>query len=161
MKSEFTSNELKLKSPFCMTISGQSGAGKSTVTLNLLKNVDQNISPVPRSILYCYGVFNSQIPEIQKLGIQINHGLPSQQQLDQSPKPLLLVFDDLMMTLNSKKEYLSNLVTRISHHSNVSMIFIVQNLFERNFKIVRDNSQYLMLMNSPSAALQMRTLGTQ
>ena len=84
MKSEFSSAELKLKSPFCMTISGQSGAGKSTVTLNLLRQTTEFIAPPPKSILYCYGVFNSQIPQIQQLGIQINNGLPSQQQLDQA-----------------------------------------------------------------------------
>jgi hypothetical protein len=161
MKSEFSDIELKLKSPFCLTISGQSGAGKSTIIYNLIKNFNDFITPSPKSILYCYGVFNTQIPKIQKLGIQIHNGLPSQQQLDEAPKPLLLIFDDLMLTLNNKKDYLTTLVTRTSHHSNISIIFIVQNLFERNFKIVRDNSQYLLLMNSPSAALQTRTLGSQ
>ena len=156
-----TFNELILKSPFCLTISGQSGAGKSTVAMNILKNCQNLIDPKPKSILYCYGVYTAKIPLIQKMGARINAGLPNDELLNTMQKPLLLIFDDLMMALNNKREYIANLVTRQSHHSNISMIFIVQNLFERNFKIVRDNSQFIILMNSPSAALQIRTLGTQ
>ena len=129
--------------------------------MQILTNNQKIINTSPIAILYCYGVYNPKIPQVQKLGARLNAGLPSDDLLDSMPKPLLLVFDDLMMVLNNKREYLANLVTRKSHHSNISMIFIVQNLFERNFKIVRDNSQYLILLNSPSAALQIRTLGTQ
>jgi hypothetical protein len=66
-----------------------------------------------------------------------------------------------MLQINSKRDFMADLFTRKSHHSNISIIFIVQNLFEKNLKIARDNSHYIFLLNSPSAALQIRSLGLQ
>jgi hypothetical protein len=66
-----------------------------------------------------------------------------------------------MLQLNNKRDILANFFTRRSHHSNISIVFIVQNLFEKNMKIVRDYTHYIFLLNSPSAALQVRSLGSQ
>jgi hypothetical protein len=95
------------------------------------------------------------------MGIKINAGVPSDELIDRMPRPLLLIFDDLMIQLNNKREILADIFTRKSHHSNISVIFIVQNLFEKSMKIVRDNSHYIILLNSQSAALQIRSLGSQ
>jgi hypothetical protein len=66
-----------------------------------------------------------------------------------------------MLALINKRNLLADWFSKKSHHENISIVFIVQNLFEKNLKIVRDNAQYIILLNSPSAALQIRTLGQQ
>ena len=159
--NSYNSDDTKIKAPFCMTISGQSGAGKSTIAMKLIEKRRELIDIPPKSVLYCYGHYNARIPEIQKMGIKVCSGIPPDDLLEKMPKPLLLIFDDLMLQLNNKREYIAELVTRRSHHSDISILFLVQNLFEKSYKIVRDNSQYIILLNSPSAALQIRTLGTQ
>jgi len=152
-------SDLKLRAPFCAIIGGQSGSGKSTLLIKLIKDYKNLISPTPHSLLYCYGTYNNKIPQIQAMGVKIHAGLPSDDVVDKMPKPLLLMMDDLM--LQAKRDILAEFFTRKSHHSNISVIFIVQNLFEKQLKIVRDNSQYIFLLNSPAAALQVRSLGQQ
>jgi hypothetical protein len=162
IKSSITKKELQLKSPFTAIIAGQSGSGKTTLLLKLIEKQKEIISEPPKSILYAYGNYNSSIPKLQKIqGIRVHAGIPSDELLDTLPRPALLLLDDFMLQLNSKRDILAGFFTRKSHHSNISIVFIVQNLFERNMKIVRDNSHYIFLLNSPSAALQIRSLGAQ
>ena len=75
------------------------------------------------------------------------------------PKNSIIILDDLM--LNITNNFLTHLFTRKLHHKQIGCIFLTQNLFEKNIKVARNNSQYIVLMNSPSAALSIRTLGTQ
>lgn len=154
-------SELKLKTPFCAIISGQSGSGKTTLLLKIIEKNKEIMSELPKSILYCYGTYNTVIPILQKKGIKVHAGIPTDELLDSLPRPTLLLLDDLMIQLNKKRDILSGFFTRKSHHSNISIIFIVQNLFEKNLKIVRDNCHYIFLLNSPAAAMQIRSLGVQ
>ena len=157
----YSSKELKFHSPFCAVIAGQSGSGKTSLLLKLVQQYRDLIEPIPKSILYCYGQYNSAIPLLQKLGVSVSAGIPSEETLKALPRPALILLDDLMIQLNSKREVLADWFSRKSHHENLSIVFIVQNLFERSMKIVRDNAQYMILLNSPSAALQIRSLGSQ
>jgi energy-coupling factor transporter ATP-binding protein EcfA2 len=161
IKSSVSKTDLKLKSPFTALISGQSGSGKTTLLLKIIAKNKDIMSEPPKSILYAYGQYNSSIPNLQKSGIRVHAGIPSDELLDSMPRPMLLLLDDLMIQLNNKRDVLAGFFTRKSHHSNISIVFIVQNLFERNLKIVRDNSHYIFLLNSPSAAQQIRSLGSQ
>ena len=69
----------------------------------------------------------------------------------------IVILDDLM--LNARKEYLTSLFTKKSHHRNLSVIFLTQNLFQKKIKVARNNAQYIILMRAPNAALQIRNLG--
>lgn len=113
--------------------------------------------PQPADILYCYGEYNSDIPTLQSLGAKIYHGIPDDEMLSRKRKPLLLILDDLMLQVD--KKYLDLLVTVKSHHRNIGVIFVAQNLFEKNLKTARDNSNYLVVMNAPSSIRQIRDIG--
>jgi len=56
---------------------------------------------------------------------------------------------------------LNELFTRGSHHWNLSIIHIVQNLFFNGIRTSRINAQYLILMKNPSDKLQIKNLGRQ
>ena len=148
--------DLKIKIPSGMIISGPSSSGKTTLLLKILNTYQDFFVPVPKTILYCYSEYHSYIPLLEKSGIKICHGVPSDDLLKSMPKPLLLVLDDLLLTMNDKT--LSELFTKKSHHQNIVVIFITQNLFDKSLRVARTNAQYIILMRAPNAALQIRNL---
>lgn len=152
-------DDLKFRLPFGMMISGPSSSGKTTFLMKFLKFYEDLIHPVPQEILYCYGEYHNFIPQLEKFGVNVYAGLPTDEIIKNCKKPLLLILDDLMLYANEK--YLADLFTKKSHHQNIGVIFIPQNLFEKSIKIARNNSQYLILMRAPNAALQIRNIGSQ
>jgi len=151
--------DLKFKTPFGMIISGPSSSGKSTFLLKFLSQAAELIDPQPKSILYCFGEMSDAIPSIQKSGIGVYAGVPPEDLIKSHTKPLLLILDDLLLSIDEK--YLSELFTKKSHHQNFAIIFITQNLFERKIKVARQNAQYIVLMRSPNSALSIRNIGVQ
>ena len=77
-------------------------------------------------------------------------------------KPNLIVFDDQMIGV-SKDKRIVNPFTRCSHHRNVSVIYIVQNLFHqgKGSRSINLNSHYLVLFKNPRDKLQILTLVKQ
>ena len=74
----------------------------------------------------------------------------------------LVVIDDLMHEL-SNDQRMTNLFTKGCHHRNLSVIFILQNIFHRG-KELRDmslNSHYLVVFKSPRDSSQVNHLARQ
>ena len=74
----------------------------------------------------------------------------------------LIVFDDQMIDA-SKDKRIVNLFTRSSHNRNLSVIYIVQNLFHqgKGSHSISLNSHYLVLFKNPRDKLQILTLAKQ
>ena len=74
----------------------------------------------------------------------------------------LFVFDDQMIDAGKDKRIV-NLFTRGSHHRNLSVIYIVQNLFHqgKGSRSISLNSHYLVLFKNPRDKLQILTLAKQ
>uniref|UniRef100_A0A183C3U6 Uncharacterized protein n=1 Tax=Globodera pallida TaxID=36090 RepID=A0A183C3U6_GLOPA len=102
---------------------------------------------------------NPAVPALQKAGVDVYAGVPSEEIIKQMPKPLLLILDDLM--LNIEERYLSDLFTKKSHHHNFAVVFVTQNLFDRKIKAARMSAQYLVLMRAPNSLLSIRNIGVQ
>ena len=71
----------------------------------------------------------------------------------------LIVFDDLMSEAKCDQR-IADLFTKGSHHRNVSVIYLTQNLFPQG-KACRDialNTQYLVLFNNPIDRQQVASL---
>jgi hypothetical protein len=147
------------QSPFTSIISGATGTGKSQWIIKLIKNANEMTDPPPQHILYCYSEINSDIINLKKEGVEVFNGVPTKEQIMSKPKNLLLILDDLANEISS--EFLNTLYTKGSHHWNVSVITVCQNLFDKNVKIARINSHVIILMKSPQSLLQIRTLGGQ
>src|SRR5262249_32100487 len=98
-------------------------------------------------------------PKLQKQGIIVYEGVPDDHILNNLAKCSIVIMDDLM--LNISENFLTHLYTRKSHHKQLAVIFLTQNLFEKKLKTARNNSHYIILMNSPSAVLSIRNLGSQ
>jgi hypothetical protein len=115
------------------------------------------ITPPPEKIVYCYGKFLPMFAEYPT--VEFQEGLPSVDQFDGRQR-VLLIIDDLM---NEADQNVCNLFTKLSHHRNVSVVFIMQNLFHKN-KVVRTmnlNTHYIVMFKNPRDASQVAILARQ
>ena len=149
----------KFKHPFTMMVAGPTSSGKTWWVASLVKTMSHMIHPVPERVLWCYAEPQPLYAELkEKIGDRIffQHGLPPK-----AIKPnTLLVVDDLMRESGVET---ARIFEKGSHHRNVSVIFIVQNLFHQK-KEQRDislNSHYIVLLKNPRDRLQFESLARQ
>ena len=154
-----SADELKLRHPCGVIVAGPQQSGKSTFILRMVEEAPQLFDPPPKTQLYCYGEYDDRIHDYRKAGAIVMAGLPDEATIDALEKPAIIYLDDLM--LHAKDMYLQDLFTKKIHHKNISVIFLVQNAFDKNIRVARLNSQYLVFMRSPNMALQLKTIGTQ
>jgi hypothetical protein len=117
------------------------------------------ITPPPEKIIYCYSEYQPIFNDYH--GVIFNEGLPDISQFDGSCMTLL-VLDDLMVECCKNDDVLS-IFTKYSHHRQISVMFLSQNLFYRSKqnRTISLNTQYLVLMKNPRDASQLATLARQ
>ena len=149
--------DVRLKHPFTCTIAGPTGSGKTQFVFRMIKNVNELINPPPEKILYCYGEFQPIFAELPD--VEFHEGLPEIGRFD-GRRRVLLIIDDLM---NEADQNVCNLFTKLSHHRNVSVVFITQNLFHKNrhVRTMNLNTHYLIIFKNPRDANQVATLARQ
>ena len=72
----------------------------------------------------------------------------------------MIVLDDLMSTL-AKDPRINDLFTEGSHHRNLSVVVLNQNLYFSRDPTQRRNCHYLVLFNNPVDRQPIMTLGRQ
>ena len=125
------------------------------------------INPKPTRIIWFYSEWQSIYSELSsKLTIDfIKNGIISQiYDTLKSDEPNLIVLDDQMSScdLNQKKQTVK-LFTQGSHHRNLTVIHIVQNLFDQGSwsRTVSLNSQYIVVFKNPRDSAQINYLAQQ
>lgn len=119
--------DLRFKHLFCCLISGPSSCGKSSLVSNLIENKHLMFDTKFNSITWCYGIWQSMYKNMEKkYEIVFHKGLPDIKTNLKEYKPRLIIIDDLMA---ESDQSVTNLFTKGSHHMNLSVIFITQNLF--------------------------------
>ena len=156
---EVSEEELKLRHPCGIIVAGPQQTGKSTFILRMVKEAKYLFNPPPKTQLYCYGEYDDRIHDYRNAGALVMSGLPDEATIDALEKPAVIYLDDLM--LHAKDQYLQDLFTKKIHHKNISVVFLVQNAFDKNIRVARLNSQYMVFMRAPNMALQLRTIGSQ
>ena len=146
-----------LRHPFTASLAGPSGCGKTQFTLKLLERKFEMINPTPSRIVWCYGIFQRQFSEVK--GVEFREGVPKMDEFDGVSRTLL-VLDDLMHEVNDE---VSRLFTKGSHHKNLSVLFLTQNLFRasRHGRTMNLNTHYLVLFKNPRDASQIAFLSRQ
>ena len=86
-------------------------------------NIKHMMTPKPERILWCYGEYQTLYGTVK--GIEFQQGLPDLDNLDPREKHLIIL-DDLM---DETDQRVASLFTKKSHHRNISVMYIVQNLF--------------------------------
>jgi hypothetical protein len=148
------------QAPFACLVSGPSRSGKSTLLLSILKNAREMINPAPDRILFCYAqpqdAFNT-VP-----GIELHHGIPDVETEFDPNQNNLLILDDLMDQADCNPD-IQKLFTVDSHHKNISIFFITQNIYSKGkcMRTISLNTNYMLIFNNPRDRQQIRTLSRQ
>jgi tRNA U34 5-methylaminomethyl-2-thiouridine-forming methyltransferase MnmC len=150
--------EKKLKHPSTIIVAGPTQCGKSTFTINLINNNHEIFERKFDEIVYC-------LPNSQNFGhsfrvpVKICDGVPDLDVFNDN-KNRILVLDDLMTQQNHD---FIDLFTRVSHHNNVTVIYLTQNLFNSK-KGTRDitlNAHYIVFFKNPRDKIQITYLARQ
>lgn len=146
----------KLKHPSRLLICGPSMSGKTWFTCQLLFNIDIFDKPITK-IMWYNSELNALPPRNKlpfNLEIEFFDKIPEKFENPEN-KRLMIILDDMMEDASSSRQ-ISELFTKGSHHRNMTIVLITQNLFHQNkysrdislncsyiiiFKVIRDRSQ--------------------
>ena len=158
---------LKLLHPFTCMVVGMTGSGKTVWVQKLMEHAQQTIQPSPQRIVWCYShcqlAYTSLLQSIPS--IEFVRGIPADLEQDWYFDPNinnLFVIDDQLEEASNNNQIM-NLFTKGSHHRNLSVIYLLQNVFHQG-KINRTvslNCQYLVLFKNPGDKMQIMTLAKQ
>lgn len=122
--------------------------------------------PSPERILWLYKRWRPLYDVIKSTvypSVEFMQGIPLDLDQDSFIHPRtrnLVILDDLMSTA-SKDSRINELFTEGSHHRNLSVIAINQNLYNNKDPTQRRNCQYMVLFNNPVDKQQIMTLSRQ
>ena len=157
---------IPFSSPVTMAIFGCTLCGKTTWAKRLLENSDLMFDKRVNSILYCYGIYQSAFDEMEsKLdNFELHAGIPSKltiTELSDKGGHTLIILDDLQQEL-CKDVVMEKLFTQLAHHLNISVIFMGNNLFQKDFsRTITVNTHVLILFRNSRDGQQIRCLSRQ
>ncbi|KAF4514186.1 UNVERIFIED_CONTAM: hypothetical protein B566_EDAN019356 [Ephemera danica] len=118
-------------------------------------------------ILWCFGE-EGALPEKSALpdGVRVMRGVPAysdilQESTNDYSKPRLVILDDMQQQSSATSVF--DLFTKGSHHRNISVFLIVQNLFAqgKNKRDLSLNTSYIIYFKTPRDRTQIRYLARQ
>jgi len=125
--------DIRFKHPFTCIIEGPMGSGKSTFCICFLQNLHTLCTEpnFPGGIIWCYSEQSAvprQLLAALRKNVQIHEGVPENFENAQG-KPCLFILDDLLNEVYSRA--VCDLFVKGSHHRNLSVILITQNVFTK------------------------------
>ena len=119
-----------LPTPSSILVVGPSGCGKTVFTEKLLLENHTLFETPPTQVHYCYGAWQDRFQPMQDRGVVFHEGIPDHSALMQwFPQGQgVMVMDDLMDEGSNDKRVL-DLSTKHSHHQNVTVIYLCQDMF--------------------------------
>ena len=160
------SSKFFFKHPFTSIVTGPRGCGKSTHVKDLLVNHQRLILSEIQRIVWLFKRWQPLYDKILKevrMSVEFIQELPDNIESDKVIQPNvrnLVVIDDLASAC-SKDSRISDLFTEGSHHRNLSVIVLNQNLYHNKNPTERRNCQYLVLFKNPIDKQSIMTLARQ
>ena len=146
------------RSPCTAMVCGPTGSGKTYTLLKFLKQ-HRLFSVKPIKILWCYNVYQPIFNQYLDI-IEFHEGIYNIKSLENIKDHKIVILDDLMHKINQD---IAEAFTVYSHHLNITVFFITQNIFHQN-KYMRDvslNTQYLILFGQRRDVNQINVLASQ
>lgn len=155
--------DLRWKHPFTAIVAGPSGSGKSCFVTRFIDNMNEMCDTHFANIYWHQPQVNigSNSNNNNSDGkIQYRTGLPDQDEFDGNSPPNLIVVDDMMRESDGS---VVDLFTKGSHHRNLSVFFITQNLFHqgRGQRDISLNAHYMVCFKNPRDRAQIKHLARQ
>ena len=158
---------IAFKHPFTCMLAGPTSSGKTVLVRKIIENHPKTLwfkesHPEVLKILWAYGQWQEFYNEnVKNCNIIYIDGLPSEEEIDDI-NPQLIIIDDLMTELADNKN-LTKIFTKGSHHKNISIIFITQNIFHQGsqMRTISLNCHYFLLMKNPRDQGQITSLASQ
>lgn len=164
-----TSYDLRFRNPSSFLLAGATNAGKTTFTLNLLRNIDYMFEnpECKKNVIYFYREYQPNFKLFKRENIvhEWVNRLPTTQDIDNFTSEHLdtgsiFVIDDFQEELT--KDTVKIFTTK-SHHRNCVLIILAQNIFCKNpvFREISLNSTYILLFKNPRDASQINCFAKQ
>lgn len=143
--------------PFTAIVAGPTSCGKSYFIKKFVSEIHKIIDTPIHEVVYCLP--HNQPIDKEFTQYTISRGVP---EIDNYTdlKPRLIILDDLMREAD---ENIVDLFTKGSHHYNISVIFVTQNIFNQG-KGRRDislNAHYIVCFKNPRDRQQIQSLARQ
>ena len=151
--------------PTTILIAGPTFSGKTSIVKKMIRT--RMVQPAPDRILWVYKekdgnlevvpIFQ-ELPNVQfysELDANIFDSINAQERN-------LIILDDVMNEAGDSKS-VAKLFTQGSHHRNMTVVFLVQNLFHqaKQMRTISLNSHYMVLFKNPRDQGQIRALSYQ
>lgn len=143
--------------PFTAILAGPTSCGKSTFVKTFLNHINVMCDIRFCEIIYC-------LPEDQPVDkyftkFRVVRGVPESSMFNDL-RPRLVIIDDLMSETNSD---VVDLFTKGSHHFNVSIMYVTQNIFNqgKGRRTISLNAHYIVAFKNPRDRVQIQTLSRQ
>lgn len=138
--------------PFTCISYGSTGTGKTFIVHEFIKyQKEMTSSGGFQKIYYFYGSFQPRFSNPIAENLQYIEGFPSpeffeREEIKNPDIPILIVLDDLLMKSHNNP-VLVDLFTQESHHKNLSVIYMINNLYHpsKNLPTVRRNTFVFLL----------------
>lgn len=165
--------DVRWKHPWTSLVCGPTGCGKTVFVRKFLTNLTAMSDAEFDRIIFYYGDnLDSDTVELLKnshrdpasgnIKIEFHEGLPQPADYaHDNDKKKLIIIDDLMR--ESSNNTIVDLFTKGSHHKNISVIFITQNIFHQGHgqRDISLNANYIVLFKNPRDRAQIQHLARQ
>ena len=154
-------NAFVFRHPFTMLLAEPTSCGKTTWMKHLLQEAESMITPPPEKILWFYKRWQPAYTDLQET-VPLIEFVQGIEQRDPDGQPTLYIYDDLMKD-TTKNVDACEMYTEGSHHCNLSVICLLQNLYHhgKENRTINLNTQYIVLFKNPSDQQQVAHLARQ
>ena len=142
------------KHPTTILVAGPTGSGKTEF---VSRAIEQKIFyPMPTHMQWVYGerqveieAHHEDVEFLKDANIEDIY-----ESLDPNDSNLLVIDDQM----SRERKYIEKLFTQGSHHKNLTVIMLVQNLFQKELRTISLNSHYIVLMKTHVTELRFALL---
>ena len=149
--------------PFTMIVAGPTRSGKTTWVARLLQNRRKQIIPTPPRVIYCFAHEQPMYNELKRLipSIEFYDAMPTEEKFSEFSNSLVILDDMVDAVMNDSS--MMKVFTERSHHQNISVIFMTQNIFHqgKTARTISLNTQYMVLFENARDRQQIKTLAKQ